>query len=138
MSTVSTPDQVFSNLDDTKRFLNIPLSNTTADAKIDVSRDMADNYANTQIDLHELIPLATVPPTLVSYGSALAASYYNYWQSPDKTKLVGDVKLWEGKVQDYILATYARKNPNGLSGGVPFGVTSSMTGNTTGTGNTTT
>jgi len=41
-----------------------------------------------------------------------------------------DVKLWEGKVQDYILATYAKKNPNGLSGGKTFGVTASMTGNT--------
>lgn len=125
----STPTQQFSDLTETKRFLNIPPSNSTADAKINVSRNMADNYSNTQIDLHELIPLANIPPTLVSYGSALAAAYYNYWQAPDKTKLVGDVKLWEGKVQDYILATYARKNPNGLSGGEPFGVTAAMTGN---------
>ena len=132
---MSTPTQTFSSLDETKRFLNIPISNTTADAKINVSRNMADNYANTQINLHELIPLSSVPPTLVSYGSALAAAYYNYWQAPDKTKLVQDVKLWEGKVQDYILATYAKKNPNGLSGGTTFGVTASMTGNTTGTGN---
>lgn len=126
----SIPAQVFSDLDETKRFLNIPLSNNTADAKIGVSRNMADNYANTQINLHELIPLAPVPPTLVSYGSALSAAYYNYWQAPDKTKLTTDVKLWEGKVQDYILATYGKKNPNGLAGGVTFGVTASMTGNT--------
>ena len=128
---MSTPAQQFSDLTETKRFLNIPPSNTTAEAKIDVSRNMADNYANTQIDLHDLIPLATVPPTLVSYGSALAAAYYNYWQAPDKTKLTSDVKLWEGKVQDYILATYAKKNPNGHAGGVPFGVSAAMTGNTT-------
>jgi len=54
---MSSPAQVFSDLTETKRFLNIPPSNTTADAKIGVSRNMADNYANTQIDLHELIPL---------------------------------------------------------------------------------
>jgi len=126
---MSAPIQVFSNLTETKRFLNIPLSIGTSDAKIDISRNMADNYANTQIDLHELIPLPSVPPTLVSYGSALAAAYYNYWQAPDKTKLVSDVKLWEGKIQDYILATYAKKNPNGLAGGNVFGVTSAMTGN---------
>jgi len=125
----STPAQVYSNLTETKRFLNISPSSTTAEAKIDVSRNMADNYANTQIDLHELIPLASIPPTLVSYGSALAAAYYNYWQAPDKTKLTADVKLWEGKVQDYILATYAKKNPNGLAGGKTFGVTAAMTGN---------
>jgi len=126
----STPTQEFSDLTETKRFLNIPPSNTTADAKINVSRNMADNYANTQIDLHELIPLDTVAPSLVSLGSALAASYYNYWQSPDKTNLGKDVKLWEGNVQDYILANYAKKNPTGLAGGVVFGVTASMTGNT--------
>ncbi len=131
---MSTPVQEFSDLTETKRFLNIPPSNTTAEAKIDVSRNMADNYANTQIDLHELIPLGVVPPTLVSYGSALAAAYYNYWQAPDKTKLTSDVKLWEGKVQDYILATYAKKNPNGLAGGKTFGVTAAMTGNLTSTG----
>jgi len=131
---MSTPTLQFSDLTETKRFLNIPPSNTTADAKIGVSQNMADNYANTQIDLHELIPLATIPPTLVSYGSALAAAYYNYWQAPDKTKLASDVKLWEGKVQDYILATYARKNPNGLAGGETFGVTAAMTGNTTSIG----
>jgi len=126
----STPAQVYSDLTETKRFANIPPSNTTVDAKIDVSRNMADNYANTQINLHELVPLPSVPPTLVSYGSALAAAYYNYWQAPDKTKLTSDVRLWESKVQDYILATYAKKNPNGLSGGKTFGVTAPMTGNT--------
>jgi len=131
---MSAPAQVFSDLTETKRLLNIPPSNTTAEAKIDVSRNMADNYANTQINLHELIPLASVPSTLVSYGSALAAAYYNYWQAPDKTKLTADVKLWEGKVQDYILATYAKKNTNGLAGGKTFGVTASMTGNLTSTG----
>ena len=130
---MSTPTQTFSNLTETKRFLNIPPSNTTADAKINVSRNMADNYANTQINLHELIPLSPIPPILVSLGSSLAAAYYNYWQSPDKTDLGKDVKLWEGNVQDYIMANYAKKNPTGLSGGVPFAVTSSMTGNTSGT-----
>jgi len=131
---MSTPVQVFSNLDETKRFLNITILNTSADVKIGVSQNMADNYANTQIDLHELVPLDSVPPVLVSYGSALAAAYYNYWQSPDKTKLVGDVKLWEGKVQDYIMANYSKKNPSGLAGGKVFGVTAAMTGNTS-TGN---
>jgi len=126
---LSTPSQEFSSLIETKRFLNITPLNTTTDAKINVSRNMADNHANTQINLHELIPLVAVPPVLVSYGSALAAAYYNYWQSPDKTKLTVDVKLWEGKVQDYILATYAKKNPTGLAGGNTFGVTASMTGN---------
>ena len=127
---MSTPNQGFSDLTETKRFLNIPPSNSTAEAKINVSRNMADNYCNTQINLHELIPLDPIPPSLVSLASALAAAYYNYFQSPDKTDLGKDVKLWEGNVQDYILANYAKKNPTGLAGGETFGRTSSMTGNT--------
>jgi len=126
---MSAPNQEFSDLTETKRFLNIPPSNTTAEAKINVSRNMADNYANTQINLHELIPLSEIPPILVSLGSALAAAYYNYWQSPDKTNLSKDVTLWEKEVQDYIMANYAKKNPTGLAGGNVFGVTSAMTGN---------
>ena len=61
---MSTPVQTFSDLTETKRFLNLSPSNTTAEPKINVSRNMADNYANTQIDLHELVPLAEIPPAL--------------------------------------------------------------------------
>ncbi len=125
----SVPTQQFSDINEIKRFLNIPILVITSNGKIGASQNMADNYANTQIDLHELIPLGVIPPVLVSYSSALAAAYYNYWQSPDKTKLTDDVKIWEGKVQDYILATYAKKNPTGLSGGKAFGVTAGITGN---------
>ena len=125
---MSSPTQEFSNLTETKRFLNITPSNTTSDAKIDVSRNMADNYCNTQINLHELIPLNPIPPALVSLASSLAASYYNYFQSPSKTELGKDVKLWEGNVQDFILANYAKQNPNGLKGGDVFGATAAMSG----------
>ena len=133
---MSTPTQAFSDLTETKRFLNIPPSNTNSDTKIAVSQNMSDNYADTQINLHDLIPLATVPPSLVSLASALAAGYFNYWQSPEKTDLLKDVKHWETEVLNYILAVYAKKNPNGLAGGKVFGKTAAMTGNTTGPGNT--
>lgn len=126
---MSTPEQEFSNLTETKRFLNIPPSNTNSDDKIDVARNMADNYIVTQIQLHDTIPFTTAPPPLVSLASALAASQYNYFQSPEKTDMLKDVKAWESRIQDYILANYAKKNPTGLTGGVAFGVTSGMTGN---------
>ncbi len=125
----STPDQIFSDQDEVKRFLNIPISNTTAEAKIDVARNMADNYVNTQINLHEVIPIDPSPPALTSLASALAAAQYNYFQSPEKTDMQKDVQAWEGRIQDYILATYAKKNPTGLTGGNAFGVTAAMTGN---------
>lgn len=125
----STPTQVFSNLTETKRFLNIPPSVVSSDAKIDVARNMADNYINTQINLHETIPISPSPPALTSLASALAAAQYNYFQSPDKTEVLKDVRAWEKRIQDYILATFAKKNPTGLTGGKAFGVTSAMTGN---------
>jgi len=126
----STPTQVFSDLTETKRFLNITPSETDQDAKIDVSRNMADNYINTQINLHDVIPISPSPPALTSLASALAAAQYNYFQSPEKTDVLKDVHAWEIRVQDFILATFAKKNPNGLAGGVTFGATSAMTGNT--------
>lgn len=126
---MSAPIEQFSSLDETKRFLNIPISVTSSDAKILVARNMADNYIVTQIQLHDTIPFTASPPALVSLASALAASQYNYFQSPEKTDMLKDVKAWEARIQDYILAHYAKKNPTGLTGGTAFGVTSSMTGN---------
>ncbi len=126
----SAPTQVFSDLTETKRFLNITPSETDQDDKIDVSRNLADNYINTQINLHDVVPISPSPPALTSLASALAAAQYNYFQSPEKTDVLKDIKSWEGRVQDFILATFAKKNPTGLTGGTAFGVTSGMTGNT--------
>lgn len=127
---MSSPPQDFADLTQTKRFLNITPSETDQDDKIGVSIDLADNYIATQINLHETIPLPTpVPNALVSLGSALAAAQYNYFQSPEKTDLLKDVKSWQSRIQEYLLATYAKKNPTGLTGGNAFGVTASMTGN---------
>ncbi len=129
----STPDQVFSSLDETKRFLNIPLSNTDSDSKIDVFRNKADNYINAQIDIHETIPITSPDPSLTSLSSSMAAVEFNYYQSPEKTDLREDVKDLREQIQGYLLAKYGRKNENLLAGGDTFGVTSAMTGNTTST-----
>jgi len=129
----STPTQVFSSLDETKRFLNIPLSNTDSDSKIDVFRNKADNYINAQIDIHETIPITDPDPSLTSLSSSMAAVEFNYYQSPEKTDLREDVKDLREQIQAYLLAKYGRKNENLLAGGDTFGVTSAMTGNTTST-----
>ena len=129
----STPTQSYSTLDETKRFLNIPLSNTGSDDKIDVFRNKADNYINAQIDIHETVPIGSPDPSLTSLASSMAAVEFNYYQSPEKTDLREDVKDLREQIQAYLLAKYGRKNENLLAGGDTFGVTASMTGNTTST-----
>jgi len=126
----STPDQTYSTLDETKRFLNIPVSNTDSDDKIDVFRNKADNYINAQIDIHETVPITDPDPSLTSLASSLAAVEFNYYQSPEKTNLREDVKDLRDQIQAYLLAKYGRKNENLLAGGDTFGVISAMTGNT--------
>lgn len=124
----STPIQTHADLVETKGFLNIPNSATDSDARVTTAMHMADNYLNNQIQLHEIVPIISPDPELVSLASALAAAQYNYFQSPQKTDLMKDIKSWETRVQDHILANYAKKNPTGLAGGKTFGKTAAITG----------
>ena len=127
----STPEQKFSNEDETKDYLNIARSNDDSNEKITTARNAADNYTANQIRLHANIPLVDPDPELTSLASQLAASYFNQFQNPMKAEVAEIVKLLKQSVQDYILVTYGRKNPSGLSGADTFGVTSSFTGFTT-------
>ena len=128
---MSTPDQTFSTLEETKDFLNIARSNDDSDNKINTNRNSADNYVTNQIRLHASIPLTTTDPELSSLASMLAASLYNMFQNPMKTEMRELVVSSKKAVQDYIMETYGRKNPSGLSGEDTFGITSPMTGNRT-------
>ena len=129
----STPDQTFSDIDETKDFLNIARSNADSDTKIDTSRNSADNYIVNQIRLHADIPLTDADPELSSLGSQLAAAYFNQFQNPMKTEMMELVRQTKQSIQDYIMETYGRKNPSGLSGAETFGVTSGITGFTSST-----
>jgi len=126
----STPDQVFSTLNETKDFLNIARSNDDSNEKITTNRNAADNYTANQIRLHADIPVSgdDNDPELSSLSSQLAAAYFNQFQNPMKTEMMDFVKLIKQNVQDYIMETYGRKNPSGLSGAETFGVTSAITG----------
>ena len=128
---MSTPDQVYSTLNETKDFLNIARSNDNSDNKINTSRNASDNYVVNQIRLHASIPLTTPDPELSSLASQLAASLYNQFQNPMKTEMMQLAAASKKAVQDYILETYGRKNPGGLSGEDTFGITSPVTGFTT-------
>jgi len=128
---LSTPTQTFSTLNETKDFLNISRSNDDSNNKINTNRNSADNYVANQIKLHATVPLTTTDPELVSLASQLAASYFNQFQNPMKAEMMELVKVTKKAIQDYILETYARKNPSGLSGEDTFGITSATTGFTT-------
>ncbi len=61
----STPDQVFSSLDETKDYLNIARSNDDSNEKIQTARNAADNYTATQIRLHATIPINEPDPEYI-------------------------------------------------------------------------
>ena len=83
----------------------------------------ADNYVNTQINLHALTPIANADPEIISMATGLAAAIFNYWQTPIKDRNLEGINEWKKSIQEHILATYGRKNPNFLSGGTTFGTT---------------
>ena len=124
----STPDQVYSDLDETKDYLNIARSNDDSNEKITTARNAADNYTATQIRLHATIPLTDPDPELTSLASQLAASYFNQFQNPMKPEVTQVTIVTKKALQDYVMATYGRKNPGGLSGAETFGITSANTG----------
>ena len=83
----------------------------------------ADTYVRTQINIHSETDLQQADPELISLSSGLAASTFNYWQTPVKDQNLSAIKEWKKFIQDYILATYGKKNPNLLTGGETFGKT---------------
>lgn len=121
----STPDQVFSTLNETKDFLNIARSNDDSNVKIETARNAADNYVVNQIRLHATVPVTgdNNDPELSSLASLLAASLFNQFQNPRKVEMKETTQYQKQAVQDYIMETYGRKNPSGLSGAETFGIT---------------
>ena len=127
---MSTPNQVFSDLNETKDYLNIARSNNDSNEKINTNRNSADNYVVNQLRLHATVPVtgSDDDPELTSLSSQLAASYFNQFQNPMKTEMMELVRVTKLAIQDYIMETYGRKNPSGLSGAETFGATSGITG----------
>ncbi len=128
MSAVS--DSGYADFQQVKKRLNQDLSVTSPDKKIHDMMQESDNYVNTQINLHALTPIDTPDPEIISLSSSLAATIYNYWQTPIKDRNLDGIKFWKTSIQDHILATYGRKNPNLLAGGDTFGPTTGFKGTT--------
>lgn len=117
----------YTDLQETKRRLNIPDSVTASDEKIMSMGREADNYINTQINLHATTPIANPDPELISMGTGLAAAIFNYWQTPIKDRNLEGIEEWKKSIQEHILAVYGRKNPNLLAGGTTFSKTTGFT-----------
>jgi len=113
----------YADLLEAKKRLNIPDSVTASDEKIMSMAREADNYVNTQINLHAITPITNPDPEIVSLSTGLAAAIYNYWQTPIKDRNLEGMNEWKKSIQEHILAVYGRKNPNFLAGGTTFGTT---------------
>ncbi len=113
----------YADLLEAKKRLNISDSITASDEKIMSMGREADNYVNTQINLHALTPITNPDPEIISLATGLCAAIYNYWQTPIKDRSLDGINEWKKSIQEHILATYGRKNPNLLSGGKSFGST---------------
>ena len=118
----STEIGEIANLKETKRRLNIPDSEGASNIKIQDFMQEADNFVNIQISPHASIPISNPGPELVSLASGLAATIFNYWQTPIKDRNLDGIGEWKKFVADHILAVYGKKSQN-LGGGALFGKT---------------
>ncbi len=114
----------YGSLRETRRRLNIPDTVDSSDTKIKDFINESDNYVNIQINLHATTPISNPDTELVSLASSLAASLFNYWQTPTKDRNLDGIKAWKQHIQEHIMAAYGRYNPTGLGGDALFGKTS--------------
>ena len=126
----ATSDSGYADFQQVKKRLNQDLVVTAPDKKIHDMMQEADNYVNTQINLHAITPIETPDPEIISLSTSLAATIYNYWQTPIKDRNLDPIKFWKQSIQDHILATYGRMNPNLLGGGNLFKTTTGFKGTT--------
>lgn len=120
---MSTQIGQVASLREVKRRLNIPDSESSSDQKIQDFMQEADNYVNIQVSPHAAIPITNPGPELVSLASGLAATIFNYWQTPIKDRNLDGIDQWKKFVADHVDAVYARKSASGLGGGNLFGKT---------------
>lgn len=93
--------------------LNLSITQTSPDEKIQEYMSEADNYVNTQIGLFADTPITNPDDELRSLASALAAATYNYWVSPEKSEK--GVSVYRERIQGHIVAKYGKKTETGLS-----------------------
>jgi len=124
---MSTQIGQIADLRETKRRLNLPDTVSKSDSKIQDYMQEADNFVNIQISPHADIPITNPGPELVSLASSLAATLFNYWQTPVKERNLDGIREWKKFVSDHVNAVYARKSQT-LGGGDLFGKTTGFSG----------
>ena len=122
----------YAQMKQVKSLLNIPDSVLEPEEKINDRMVEADDYINTQISIHVSVPRANLNLTndkeLVGLSSSLAASTYNYWQTPAKDRTIEAIEKWEKRIQDHIMAVYAKMNPTGVTNDTFSKTASKITG----------
>lgn len=125
----------YADLKEVKERCNIPQVNTDFDEKLATNMRDADSFVNVQAGVHQDTPIENPDKQLISLASGLAASYYNYWQTPLKDRSIEGIKQWEKRLADHLRAFYSQEDISGHTGNT-FTSTSGVTGTETGTSQT--
>jgi len=123
--SITTTD--YADLKEVKERLNIPQSDTNSDEKIGAHMRDADSFINSQIGVHDLVPLTNPDKHLISLASGLSSTLYNYWQTPAKDRTLDGIKAWEDRITDYLRARYGQQDRAGKTGRT-FSSTNGVTG----------
>jgi len=116
----------YADIREMKKRINISDSESDADNKLEDYAREADTYINTQIGLHvdDSVPIENPDKELISLASSYGCTIWQFWGSPDATNTITAMKHWEKKIQEHIMAKYARRNPTGVQGKNSYGKTS--------------
>jgi len=119
----------YADIREMKKRINISDSESDANNKLETYAREADTYINTQIGLHvdDAVPIDNPDKELISLGSSYGCTIYNYWANPDAQDTITAMKHWEKKIQEHIMAKYARRNPTGVQGQNSYGKTTGFT-----------
>jgi hypothetical protein len=122
--------QDYADLKQVKERVNIPQSNTNSDEKLGSFMKEADSFVNSQFSIFEITPLSNPDPEIISLASGLAASIYNYWQTPAKDRTLDGVREWKKSIADHLKAVKGQKTLLDTSGN-SFSSTKGVTGTET-------
>ncbi len=119
----------YASIREMKKRINISDSEPESNELLETYAREADTYINTQIGLHvdDSVPIENPDKELISLASSYGSTIYNYWQNPSGKETMDAMAKWEKKIQEHIMAKYARRNPTGVQGKNTYGKTTGFT-----------